>query len=586
MQNRSLLTVFFFAIALQINAQEPLKHEKKIYVSPDNKVFVNKSLPVYFRVSLSADPNAQSFVLPSEKTPKYANPMYFDAEGVNTFRSPYAVDPATQKVVEPKKDVLFDVYADGIAPVTKIKLIQAAKHQRQGITYFGKGLKIEFASKEEMSGLEGTYVSVNKSGYTESSKLQAGFDEEKEYIVSYYSVDHVGNVESPKSEHFFIDLTSPVTSFQIVGESKGKVLSAKASISLLSKDSLSGVSKILYSINDGPEKTYSQPIPLSVLKDGKSKIIYYAIDNVGNKEESKVISASTETIEDNTDMSAYSFYIDKEAPVISAEVVGSQHKGKYLYMAANSHIQINASDEKSGIAKVSYSVDNALLRDTYNEPFLLSGKGVHTIFYAATDNVGNAAVVQNFQVYVDDQAPISKASFQGKQFVNRDTLFITSKTKIHIATGEIGAGIQKVTYQVEGSKSTYETPFSIEKEGFHTLEYGANDNVDNTEAMKKVSFFVDNTPPVIFYNFSTKAIGEKTVRDQSFAIYPSNVMLYIAATDNAAGVKHLVYSVNGKEPQTIIPLKGFTPGNYEIEITATDVLQNKSTQVVRFAIEE
>jgi hypothetical protein len=585
MQNRLLLTVFIFAFTLQINAQEPLKHEKKIYVNPDNKVFVNKSLPVYFRVSLSADPNAQSFVLPSEKTPKYANPMYFDAEGVNTFRSPYAVDPATQKVVEPKKDVLFDVYADGIAPVTKIKLTQANKHQRQGVAYFGKGLKLDFSSKEEMSGLEGTYVSVNKAGYIESSKLQAGFDEEKEYTVSYYSVDHVGNVESPKSEHFFIDLTSPVTTFQIVGESKGKVLSSKASIALSSKDSLSGVSKILYSINDGPEKIYTQPIPLNVLKDGKSKITYYAVDNVGNKEESKVISASTETIEDNTDMSAYSFYIDKEAPVISAEIVGPQHKGKYLYMAANSHIQINASDEKSGVAKVSYSIDNALLRDTYNEPFLLAGKGIHTIFYAATDNVGNAAVVQNFQVYVDDQVPVSKASFQGKQFVNRDTLFITSKTKIHIATSEVGAGVQKIEYAVGGNKSAYEAPITIEKEGFHTMEYGAKDLVDNTEPSKKVSFFVDNTPPVIFYNFSTKAIGEKTVRDQSYTIYPSNVMLYVAATDNAAGVEHLVYRVNGKEPQTIIPLKGFTPGNYEIEIIATDFLQNKSTQVVRFAIE-
>lgn len=585
MFNRLISISCFLAFSLSLMAQEQLKHEKKVYVSPDKKVFINKDQPVYFKVSLSPDDNAPSYVISSPQSGKYANPMYFDSEGVNTFRSPYAVDPKTKKIVEPKRDVLFDVYADGIAPSTHSKLSGANKHLRNGVVYFGKGLKIDFVSKDEISGVDGTYASVNMSVYQEISKIQAGFDAEKEYLVAFYSVDHVGNVEKPKTEKFSVDLSAPVTVFQIIGESKGKVLSAKASISLSSKDTLSGVARIMYSISDGPEKVYTTPIPLSVLKDGKSKISYYAIDNVGNKEETKIISASTEAVEDKTDLSSFSFYIDKEAPTISAEIVGSQYKGKYWYMASKSQFKINATDEKSGVAKVMYSIDNALLRDTYTDAFAIPENGLHTIFFAAIDNVGNLALAQNQQVYIDNHTPSTKVSFIGKQFVNRDTLFITSSTKVSIHTNEVGAGVQAVEYTLDNSKSTYKEPFTVDKEGYHTLSHMAKDNVDNAETPRECSFFIDNAAPKIIYNFSTSAIGEKTVRDEKFTIYPSNVMLYIAATDNAAGVETLVYTINGKEVQSIIPLKGLFPGNYEIKITATDVLKNKSTQTVRFAIE-
>ena len=137
-----------------------------------------------------------------------------------------------------------------------------------------------------------------------------------------------------------------------------------------------------------------------------------------------------------------------------------------------------------------------------------------------------------------------------------------------------------------GNKETYQSPITVEKDGFHTISYQAKDNVNNIEELKKASFFVDNIAPQIYYHFSVTAIGKKTVREENYEIYPSNVMLYIAATDKASGGERIEYSINGKEKQSIIPLKGFSPGNYEIEINAYDILKNKSIQVVRFAIEE
>jgi len=89
--------IFLFVLNLSLTfAQTQLKHEKKIYVSPEGKVFVNKHLPIYVKISTSPDDKSPSVTLPSIITAKYANPMYFDSEGRNTLRSPWAVDTSTK----------------------------------------------------------------------------------------------------------------------------------------------------------------------------------------------------------------------------------------------------------------------------------------------------------------------------------------------------------------------------------------------------------------------------------------------------------------------------------------------------------
>lgn len=564
-------------------AQEQLNHPKKVFVNPEGKIFINKEAPIYFRVATSADDNAPSYLLPSEETKKYSNPMYFDTEGKNTLRSPSAVDPVTKKTIQPLRDVLFDVYSDGKAPATNANILSNKKKVINNIVFYGKDMKIDFRPADEVSGVEASYISVNGSAYAQINSDNSSFGEEKDYSVKYYSVDQVGNVEIPLNLKFSVDLSAPKTILSIIGENKGKVLSSKAAISLTSKDTLSGVNRIMYSINDGPEKVYTAPIPLSLLKEGETKIIYYAIDNVGNIEEQKVISTSTKKPEDSA---TYSFYIDKEAPVVSFEIVGDQYKGKNLYISERSQFQINASDEKSGVDKVSYSQNSQLLNQIYSAPISVKGEGLQNVSYAAIDYVGNYALAQTQPLIIDKISPKSNLSFVGKQFYNRDTLFITKDTKLTISTSESGAGVQKALYSIDAlPKETYSAPFIVENDGFHAVEYYAIDNVNNTENANKKSFIVDNIAPEIHYNFSVKAIGEKTVRDQSYTIYPSNAMLYIAATDNASGVDRIEYKINGKPALSVLPVKGFVPGNYDIEINAYDVLKNKTTQIVRFSIE-
>jgi hypothetical protein len=574
-------------MVINLIAQEPLKHEQKVYVSPDQKVYVNKAQPLYFRVSLSPDSNAASYVLPSTATAKYANPMYFDSEGRNTLRSPSAVDRVTKKLKIPKMDVQFDIYADGKAPQTSIKL-NHAKQFTATKTYYGNGLKMALVASDATSGTEASYISINGKPYTDFSTYIPSLNDENEYIIKYYSVDRVGNAETPKTVKFQVDLSAPHTNYKIIGENKGKVLSSKASIGLYSSDTLSGVDKIWYSINDGPFVAYSSPIPILVLKNENSKITYYATDKVGNKEESKVISTFAGSMEEEKSNPSYSFYIDKEPPQISFEIEGDQFNGKYLYLSQRSKFKVIASDDKSGVDKISYSIDNLTLKNRFSEPFPFHSPGLHSVTYAANDLVGNAALVKTQLIFTDASIPSSSVNYLGNIFYNRDTIFITQNTQVQIKSNDNGSGLKEIKYNLDkGTGETYNSPLKIEEEGFHTLKFQAIDHVNNTEDWKAAQFFTDNTAPIIFTNFSTIAVGEKTVRDEKYIIYPSNAMLYIAATDNASGCEKVEYKINeNKQWQNTIPIKGFTPGNYEIKITATDVLKNKSTKVIRFAIEK
>ena len=111
---KKLSSLFFITcFCLNLFAQEELNHEKKIYKN-EGKVYVNKALPLY--LSISTSPDGSNGEVLDGKDPKYSSPMYLDSEGYNTIRTPWKVDPETKKVVYPKEEVIFELYADSKPP--------------------------------------------------------------------------------------------------------------------------------------------------------------------------------------------------------------------------------------------------------------------------------------------------------------------------------------------------------------------------------------------------------------------------------------------------------------------------------------
>ncbi len=579
--------IFFVLPMNALKAQEPLQHKKCIYRADDGRLFINKELPLYLKVSLSADEDAESWLLESAKTSEYANPMYLDTEGWNTLRSPSAVDTATKKTVYPLQDIVFDMYADGIAPKSRLLFGHSKPFSLDGVSFFGKETGFHFEAEDAMSGLQDVYYSLNGAGFVPASGFPLEISEEGNYSVQFYAVDNVGNVEDIHAYDFVVDHTAPVTNHEIKGINKNRVLAPDATISLSSADSLSGVAKVWYAIDDSDFEVYKKPIPVSRLKDGSAKITYYSEDHVGNIEDHKFIGtlASSQASKDE-DGEVFDYYIDREPPVAAFNFEGDYYESDREYISGRTRVLLSAQDDKSGVQKILYSYNSFMTSETYEVPFKPEGNSPVSVSYAAVDWVENTAPEKERHFYIDRLAPVTKISFDGPVFRNRDTLFVAAQTKMVLEATDKESGVNTVKYQLNGIKYEYSEPFVVEKSGRHLLQYVSVDNVNNEEEGKMLEFVVDKEGPSIHHHFSVEPIGEKVVRNEQYVIYPSNTKIYIGATDDVAGEESLKYSVNGAKMSETIPVAGLQPGNYEIDIEATDALKNSTSKTIRFSIEK
>ena len=371
-----LLFLITLALTTSLKSQEPLKHKKKIYRAEDGKLYANKSLPIYFRIATSSEDDAESFLLmPAEDSKKYANPMYFDTEGYNTFRSPSKVDTVTKQIVYPLEDIIYEIYSDSKPPVTKFSFDNKKYYKKDSIYYFGEKLQVKFDTYDATSGLENTYISVNGQTY---SKLTSPIElnEEKLYKILYYSVDNVGNVEKPSLIYVKIDITKPTTNLTVEPDLYNNIISPRSKIILEAQDENSKINKTVFAINGGTFYNYHKPIVISGLSEGEHTITYYSTDNVGNQEAEK----------------EYKFYLDKTAPIIVDELIGNTFiaNGKE-YSSGRSKVKLTAMDNKAGVKEIRYSINDGEFLE-YTQPFYLSKSGKLKIQTFVTDNVNNQSI--------------------------------------------------------------------------------------------------------------------------------------------------------------------------------------------------
>lgn len=579
--NKILLLFICIVVFQPVFSQTPIEHNMKYYVGEDGKLYWNRYLPFYLTISPTI--GSEGILLKSKITEEYTNPAYWDSEGVHYVRHDFAVSQETKKIIVPNIEIKFEVYADGINPVTTSEFLTAQKTTQNKVVYYGPNLEVAIKSTDNLSGVEKTYYSINKENWIEYNN-NLKFATEGTFNLQYYSSDNVGNAEVYNSKDFVIDLTPPSTYYTIVGISiPDNVLSMGTLVTLASEDKLSGVTKIYYKIDDKADVLYTGGnLPISTLSNGEHKLTYWSVDNVGNKETAQI----------------FDFYLDKLAPILTSDVLGDRYiVNDQVYFSGRTKMKLTAVDNKSGIKDVLYSIDGSDF-ESYDNPFYLpSVLGIHVVRYYAIDNVENNTSsktsvnyrLDNYKynvnkIYVDLIGPTLDFNYVGDYFKARDTTFINSKTKIKMTAVDAESGIQYLSYSLDGvlEETKYTEPFSIDGQGFHTLEYFGYDNVNNRNK-DDLFFVVDNEAPELKYNFSIEPIGTENGIDK----YPSYVILYLAATDQKVGTKEIYYSLNGAtELKFSKMIEGFKPKTeYKIKVRTVDKLNNEQTNEIKFMIE-
>jgi len=576
MRFKHTLVLMLLLITGSTMAQQPLEHPNKIYKSPEGKLYVNRNDPIYLRIATDSVAESGSHLLKSEETRQYANPMYFDTEGYNTIRSPWKVDPETRKYLYPKEDVIFTVYADSKPPSSRVDFGTEDIVREGNTIYAGDTLTLGFNSTDALSGVEKVYYSIDGAPYQPLNQPLT-IDQEKSFVLHYYAVDHVGNVEKPAQLSVVTDLSTPQTTHDIKGDQYKNIISARSEIHLQAEDQITEVRQTWFSIDGSESRPYRASVKGKDLSEGDHLLTYYSVDKVNNSEE----------------MQKFSFYVDKTPPRVMEELIGNSYTANDKeYFSGQNKLKFISMDNKAGVKEIRYSINGGEFR-VYDKPFNLTQSGNLRIETLAIDRVNNKKQTQKLTSrtnvsYVDLTGPRLSHRFQGPVFPYRDSYFISKRTRIILKGEDSESGFKKIDYKEEKQTeyTPYKDPFSLQEEGAHTIQYTGYDNLNNSAA-ETITCIVDNGGPAIHHRFSMLPKGTQNVEGNQVPVFPAHAMLFLSATDSIVGFEQLSYAVNGNKKQAYEgAIHGFEPGTlYKVTVTAKDKLGNISRQKIVFYIE-
>lgn len=559
MRRSAGMLLLILSLIFSLFAQE--QHTKKVYFdSKHNKVFWPAGKDFFVKLSESPDSSAPSFLLSSKDSTKG---FQLHLSGLHYLRW---VDPFKGDTT------LLYFISDGEKPNCQI-VFNKNKFILNQNKFYGKGLKITFNAQDRYSGIENVYVSIDNEKYVPVTDTLI-IDKEKEHSISFYAVDKVGNVGKSQTSVFNMDLTPPVTNITVNGNQFGteQVLSNNQSITLKAFDSLSGVKETWYHFNQNGNfiRAYS-PIKLTNFKDGNHSITFYSVDNVGVAESLRTVT----------------FYIDNTAPTVTLGFEGDHFSSKNInYISGKTALSITGNDNKSGIDQIEYTLSKDKF-SVYSAPFSLPVQpGKFLIGICAIDKKGNRCPIKYYNAMIDSKPPRSKVTITGPLFKNGIYSYISGNTKISLSAEDDLSGIKRISYMSDDTASTdYSGPFSITKEGRLVVRYFSVDNVNNREDTQAVVVMLDNTPPTIIETFSVTPGANQN--NQSSIKIPLSTSLFLAATDNAAGVNEIWYSFDGKkELKYTQPLVFGNKGLFNLTLKSKDNVGNTAEKKLTIEVIE
>lgn len=587
-----VLVVFLFANLFLggsrlLWAQEAALPESEFRTWQDpnsGRLYWNKHQPVY--LYLSSKPSGEDLhLLKSESMPRYATPFYFDTEGRNFMRTRWAVDPETRKAIVPQQEVLWEVYADGLPPQTRIKFLD-----NKGIMApkrcLGKDATFFLQATDAVSGLDAIYYSVNGEAfqkYVEPIRLTKEGSNE----IRYCAEDHVGNREEIRRYQIDVDISSPITVSEIMGIVLGKenTFTPNTQIRLEAKDEFSTVRSIRYRLDSGRWQEYSPVAKISMkqVADGYHTLAFYSVDNLGNTEEVQKLD----------------FYLDAIPPITISDILGDKFLvGEKLYFSSRTKMKITAVDNHSGVREIRYSVDGGEFQ-LYNEPFYMPNvQGWHTVKYYSVDSTDNSTTSETNlklheyrmkvdKVFVDLTGPTINYRVTGLSYARNDTTFVGAQSQVLLSGNDSESGLHHLAYAIDRDpwEKQYDAPFTLEglASGTHEIEYFGYDNVGNRN-VKTFMVIVDCDAPRALYRTSVEPY--KNEKDENGnPVYPLDALIYLSAQDNMTGVAKLQYSLNGKPlVEYKQPFKGLERGRNRLKIVTTDYVGNTKEIMEQFEV--
>src|SRR5207247_76107 len=331
------------------------------------------------------------------------------------------------------------------------------------------------------------------------------------HLVEYFATDVAGLSGPIQSLTVAVDTTPPATVATLTGQagSNGWFVS-NVTVILNATDALSGIANLSYRIDNGSWQAYSAPF---LLAEGLHQVDFLAIDLAGITEGIHSITVD----------------VDTTGPSSSAALSGrSGTNGWYI---SNVTVFLNATDATSGVATVTYRVDQGAWQ-LYLAPFVVT-EGEHQIDFFATDVAGNAEPLRSAYVAIDSTPPTTSAAVSGA--VGSNGWFVSNAT-VSLNASDSLSGVGGISYRIDaGPWNDYSGPFLV-SEGTHTIEFFAVDRAGNEEAIRSIAVSVDTMAPI--------SLADLSGQSGANGWFVSNVSVSLNASDATRGVAAIRYRID------------------------------------------
>jgi hypothetical protein len=189
------------------------------------------------------------------------------------------------------------------------------------------------------------------------------------------------------------------------------------------------------------------------------------------------------------------------------------------------------------------SIDNEKFQVVKDTVYLDKQKE-YTIRFYALDRVGNSGTVQTQTFTLDLSAPLSSLLIN-KEPLSKDPV-LSSRQQLQLVAADSLAGVKESWYKIDQTDRFSRTSGTIYlnrlEEGPHTISFYSVDNVGVAEDVKTVSFYIDNTSPVIQVTFT----GEHTAGRNDMVYVSPKTAIKIEAADNKSGVDRIEYALGNE----------------------------------------
>ena len=514
----------------------------------------------------------------------YTTPISFIAAGEQVIRYK-SVDKAGNWETEKE----FRVTIDNAASVSNLN-IGIPQYVLGDNTWVTTETLINLAATDSGSGVNKIEYNINGGDwliYSVPFKLSLSSSN----VISYRSIDNVGNIETTKTKTLYVDIAPPAS---IIDVSEPKVVEVdklivfkETNFTLTAVDTGSGVKEIKYKIDSEDYRIYTNQFNLANYAQGGHLITYYSVDNIGNVEVEKTL--------------AVTLRVDSTPPVSSISLGIPSYND---YVNSSTGITITSTDDSSKLAKIYYTIDNGsinVIANTsetivfstsilLNNPGLADGK--HFLAYYAEDALGNIEIAKLKEVYLDNTPSVSSISIGQPQYSGVSPLLVSSGTAFTLTSIDSGSGSLRNEYSIDNGWSTaniFNIPIST-ADGVHGVNYRSLDNLLNTELSRTVSITLDNTAPAAkitspvnneYVNGIVSVIGMAT--DTNFDNY---ILEYGAGETPATWFAIKTSSLQVPEGGELgkWDTAGLSEGIYTLRLTAVDKVLNSRIETVKVTI--